>query len=145
MGGVVLAAAERMKAVVFRTHGGPEVLEYVTDFHEPAIGPEDVLVRVRACALNHLDLLVRQGMPTLKLPLPHILGSDVAGEIAKVGDDVPDLEEGERVVANPGLTCGVCEFCIRGEDPLCVDYRILGEHVNGGDAGVVVGPATERP
>ncbi len=107
-----------MKAVIFRTHGGPEVLEYVTDFGEPVLGPMDVLVRVRACALNHLDLFVRQGMPTLKLPLPHILGSDIAGEVAKTGDDVGDLEVGERVVVNPGLTCGECEFCIRGEDPL---------------------------
>jgi len=129
-----------MKAVIFRTHGGPEVLEYVTDFHEPAIGPEDVLVRVRACALNHLDLFVRTGIPTLKLPLPHILGSDVAGEIVKVGDDVSDLEVDERVVVNPGLTCGECEYCIRGEDPLCVEYKILGEHVNGGYAEFVAVP-----
>src|SRR3989449_4762977 len=130
-----------MKAVIFRTHGGPEVLEYVTDFGEPALGPEDVLVRVRACALNHLDLFVRQGMPTLRLPLPHILGSDIAGEIAKVGDGVADLEVGERIVVNPGLTCGECEYCVRGEDPLCVDYRILGEHVHGGYAEYVVVPA----
>jgi NADPH:quinone reductase-like Zn-dependent oxidoreductase len=130
-----------MKAVIFRQHGGPEVLEYVTDFGEPVLGPKDVLVRVRACALNHLDLLVRQGIPTLKLPLPHILGSDVAGEIAKIGDDVADLEVDERVVVNPGLTCGECEYCVRGEDPLCVDYRILGEHVHGGYAEHVVVPA----
>ena len=130
-----------MKAVIFRQHGGPEVLEYVTDFGEPVLGPTDVLVRVRACALNHLDLFVRQGMPTLKLPLPHILGSDVAGEIARVGDDVSDLEVDERVVANPGLTCGECEYCVRGEDPLCVDYKILGEHVHGGYAEYVVVPA----
>ena len=130
-----------MKAVIFRQHGGPEVLEYVTDFGEPVLGPEDVLVRVRACALNHLDLFVRQGMPTLKLPLPHILGSDVAGEIARVGDDVDDPEVDERVVVNPGLTCGECEYCIRGEDPLCVDYKILGEHVHGGYAEYVVVPA----
>src|SRR3989454_2822410 len=129
-----------MKAVIFRTHGGPEVLEYVTDSHEPAIGPSHVLVRVRACALNHLDLFVRTGIPTLKLPLPHILGSDIAGEIAKVGDEVDDLEEGERVVVNPGLTCGECEYCIRGEDPLCVEYKILGEHVNGGYAEFVAVP-----
>src|SRR3990170_924447 len=130
-----------MKAAIFRSHGGPEVLEYVTDFGEPVLGPGDVKVRVRASALNHLDLFVRQGIPTLKLPLPHILGSDVAGEIDKVGDNVRDLAEGERVVVNPGLTCGECEYCIQGEDPLCVDYRILGEHVNGGYAEFVVVPA----
>src|SRR5256712_3619702 len=130
-----------MKAVILRQHGGPEVLEYVTDFGEPALGPQDVIVRVRACALNHLDLFVRQGIPTLKLPLPHILGSDIAGEIAKVGDDVADLQVDERVVVNPGLTCGECEYCVRGEDPLCVDYKILGEHVHGGYAEYVVVPA----
>src|SRR3989449_7239571 len=129
-----------MRAVIFRQHGGPEVLEYVTDFGEPVLGPEDVLVRVRACAVNHQGLVVRQGMPTLRLPLPHILGSDIAGEIAKVGDGVADLEVGERIVVNPGLTCGECEYCVRGEDPLCVNYRILGEHVHGGDAEDVVVP-----
>ena len=130
-----------MKAIIFRSHGGPEVLEHVTDFGEPVLGPGDVTVRVRACALNHLDLFVRQGIPTLKLPLPHILGSDVAGEIAAVGDDVADLEVGERVVVNPSLSCGTCEYCMRGDDPLCVDFKILGEHVNGGYAEHVVVPA----
>ncbi len=130
-----------MRAVPFYEHGGPEVLRFVEDFPEPILGPDDVLVRVRATALNHLDLFVRQGLPTLKLPLPHILGSDVAGEIAKTGDNVADLEVGERVVLNPGLTCGECEYCVMGEDPLCVDYRILGEHVNGGYAEFVAVPA----
>ncbi len=130
-----------MKAVLFRSHGGPEVLEYVTDFGEPVLGPSDVKVRVRACALNHLDLFVRQGIPTLKLPLPHILGSDVAGEVAEVGDDVADLEAGERVAVNPSLSCGTCEYCMRGDDPLCVDFKILGEHVHGGYAEYVVVPA----
>src|SRR3989442_12462188 len=118
-----------MKAVIFRTHGGPEVLEYVTDFGEPALGPKDVLVRVRACALNHLDLFVRQGIPTLRLPLPHILGSDIAGEIATVGDDVADLEVDERVVVNPGLTCAERVDCVPGEHPLCWAYKILRVHV----------------
>ena len=130
-----------MKAAIFRSHGGPEVLEYVTDFGEPVLGPGDVKVRVRASALNHLDLFVRQGIPTLKLPLPHILGSDVAGEVAAVGDDVADLEVGERVAVNPSLSCGECEYCVRGDDPLCVDFKILGEHVNGGYAEYVVVPA----
>src|SRR2546428_12269894 len=130
-----------MKAVIFRSHGGPEVLEYVTDFGEPVLGPGDVLVRVRACALNHPDLVVREGMPCRKRRLPHVLGSDVGAEIARVGDDVDDREVDERVVVNPGLTCGECEYCIRGEDPLCVDYKILGEHVQGGYAEYVVVPA----
>lgn len=130
-----------MKAVAFYEHGGPEVLKVERNFPEPVIGPDDVLLRVRAAALNRLDLFIRQGMPNLKLPLPHILGSDAAGEIAKIGDNVTDLEEGERVLVNPGLTCGQCEFCVAGDDPLCVEYRILGEHVNGAYAEYVVVPA----
>ncbi|OGS51512.1 MAG: alcohol dehydrogenase [Euryarchaeota archaeon RBG_16_68_12] len=130
-----------MKAVIFRTHGGPEVLEPVADFPEPALGPEDVLVRVRAAALNHLDLTVRQGIPTLKLPLPHILGSDVAGEVARIGDDAGGFEVGERVAVNPGLSCGECEFCVAGDESMCVDFKILGEHVNGGYAEYVAVPA----
>ncbi len=130
-----------MKAVVFESHGGPDVLKVVNDFPEPVLGPGDVMLRVRATALNHLDLSVRQGMPTLKLPLPHILGSDVAGEVAEVGDDVADLEVGERVAVNPGLSCGECEFCMRGEESLCADFKILGEHVNGGYAEFVAVPA----
>jgi len=130
-----------MKAVVFEAHGGPEVLKVVPDFPEPVLGPEDVMLRVRATALNHLDLTLRHGIPTLKVPLPHILGSDVAGEVAEVGDDVADLEVGERVAVNPGLSCGECESCMRGEESLCPDFKILGEHVNGGYAEFVVVPA----
>src|SRR5437870_12544002 len=102
-----------MKAVILRQHGGPEVLEYVTDFGEPALGPQDVIVRVRECALNLLDLFVRQGIPTLKLSLPHILGNDIAREIAIVGDDVAELEVDEQVVVNPGLTSGEGRYCVR--------------------------------
>ena len=135
------AVGVAMKAVVFHEHGGPEVLKAVADFPEPALGPADVLVRVRATALNHLDLFVRKGIPGLTLPLPHVLGSDVAGEIAKVGDRVAGLEVGERVTVNPGLSCGRCEFCTRGEESLCVDFKILGEHVKGGYAEYVALPA----
>src|SRR3990170_3233694 len=98
-----------MKAAIFRSHGGPEVLEYVTDFGEPVLGPGDVKVRARASALNHLDLFVRQGIPTLKLPLPHILGWEVAGGGAAGGDDAAALEAGERVAVSPSLSCGECE------------------------------------
>jgi NADPH:quinone reductase-like Zn-dependent oxidoreductase len=129
-----------MKAVLFHEHGGPDVLRY-EDFPDPTLGPNDVLVRVEAVALNHLDLFVRQGWPGLKLPLPHILGADVAGEIAAVGDNVLDLDPGERVVLNPGLSCGECEYCVMGEDSMCVDYKILGEHVHGGYAQSVAVPA----
>jgi NADPH:quinone reductase-like Zn-dependent oxidoreductase len=130
-----------MKAVVLPAYGGPEVLRYVTDFPEPVPGADQILLRVRATSVNHLDLFVREGIPTLKIPLPHILGADAAGEVAQVGSDVSDLEIGERVVVNPGVTCGVCEFCTMGDDALCVDYKILGEHLPGAYAEFVAVPA----
>jgi NADPH:quinone reductase-like Zn-dependent oxidoreductase len=130
-----------MKAVVVPRYGGPEVLELVPDYPDPVPGPDQVVVRVRATALNRLDLFVREGIPALKLTLPHILGCDAAGEIAEVGSDVTDLEAGERVVVNPGISCGRCEFCLTGEDSLCVEYRILGEHLPGAYAEKVAIPA----
>jgi NADPH:quinone reductase-like Zn-dependent oxidoreductase len=122
-----------MKAAIFREHGPIENLEY-TDVPAPIPGPHEVLVRVRAVALNHLDLFVRQGIPGLKLQLPHIGGCDIAGEIEAKGVNVEGWREGERVVINPSLWCGVCEYCIAGEESLCVKYRIIGEHVSGGAA-----------
>ena len=97
-----------MKAVIFSQHGGPEVLRY-TDVAEPTIGSNDVLVRVRACALNHLDIWVRKGMPGVTIPLPHIGGCDIAGEVAKIGGDVSNVHVGERVMLAPGVGCGHCE------------------------------------
>ncbi len=130
-----------MKAVVLPRYGGPEVLEFVEDRPEPVPGPDEVLVHVHAASLNHLDLTVRKGIPTLKLTLPHVLGADLAGEVAKLGSDVTGFEVGDRVVANPGLTCGHCEFCVAGDDSLCPDYQILGEHVPGTYAEYVAVPA----
>lgn len=130
-----------MKAVILPRYGGPEVLEYVEDRPEPVPGPDEVLLHVHAASLNHLDLAVRQGIPSLQLVLPHVLGADVAGEVAKLGSDVAGFEPGDRVVANPGLPCGHCEFCIAGEDSLCPEYRILGEHVPGSYAEYLSVPA----
>jgi NADPH:quinone reductase-like Zn-dependent oxidoreductase len=104
---------------------------------DPKIGPDDALVRVRACALNHLDLFVREGIPALKTPLPFWTGCDIAGDVAEVGANVTNVKAGERVAVNPNLTCGVCEFCLSGEDSLCVRYGILGEHQPGGLAELV--------
>jgi NADPH:quinone reductase-like Zn-dependent oxidoreductase len=129
-----------MKAIVYAEHGGPEVLKY-TDVPEPVIGPGEVLVRVRACALNHLDLWLRKGIPSLKIPLPHIPGSDVAGEVAQVAAGVTNVKTGERVMLQPGLSCGQCEKCLAGEDNLCRSYAILGETVDGGCAEYVKAPA----
>ena len=125
-----------MKALAFHEFGGPDKLKY-EDVPDPKIKPNEVLVRVRACALNHLDLFVREGIPALKTPLPFWTGCDIAGEVAEVGAEVPGVKPGTRVAVNPNLTCGRCEFCAQGEDSLCVRYGILGEHAPGGLAEYV--------
>ena len=129
-----------MKALAIYEHGGIDKLQ-IADLPKPTIGADDVLVNVKAVALNHLDLFVRNGMPTLKLPLPHIPGSDVSGVIAEVGAQVSGLQVGQRVAVNPGLSCGHCEFCIAGEESLCPEFNILGEHSTGGAAEFVRVPA----
>ncbi len=120
-----------MKALAFNEFGGPEKLR-LQDVPDPKAAPGEVLVRVRACALNHLDIFVREGIPALKTPLPFWTGCDIAGDVAEVGPDVTGLRVGDRVCVNPNLTCGRCEFCIQGEDSLCVRYGIVGEHLPGG-------------
>src|SRR6266849_4032308 len=102
-----------MKAVVHSEHGGPEVLRY-TEVAEPKINAAEVLVRVRACALNHLDLWVRHGMPGITIPMPHILGSDIAGEVARVGELVTRVKVGQKVLLAPGIACGQCAACSAG-------------------------------
>ncbi len=129
------------EAIVLRSHGGPEVLVRETiDLPDP--GPREVRVRVRAVALNHLDLWVRRGMPNLKLTYPHRLGSDIVGEIDSVGPGARAFEVGARVVVSPGMSCGVCERCLSGHDNLCRKYAILGEHTSGGYARHVLVPDT---
>jgi NADPH:quinone reductase-like Zn-dependent oxidoreductase len=125
-----------VKAVVFQHHGGPEVLKY-TDAPEPTIRASDVLVRVRACALNHLDLWVRGGLPNVPIPLPHIPGSDVAGEIAQIGSDVTTVRVGHKVVLAPGVTCGKCAACVAGLDNRCRQFTNLGYMIDGGCAEYV--------
>ena len=112
---------------------------------DPKIKPNEVLVRVRACALNHLDLFVREGIPALKTPLPFWTGCDIAGEIAEVGAGVPGVKVGDRVAVNPNLTCGRCEFCVQGEDSLCVRYGILGEHAPGRPGRASARAGRQRP
>jgi NADPH:quinone reductase-like Zn-dependent oxidoreductase len=128
-----------VKAVVFNQHGGPEVLKY-TDAPEPSIRANDVLVRVRACALNHLDLWVRGGLPNVPIPLPHIPGSDVAGEIAQIGADVTTVRVGQKVVLAPGVTCGKCAACLAGLDNRCRQFTNLGYMMDGGCAEFVRAP-----
>lgn len=129
-----------MKAIAIFEHGGVEKLT-LTDQPKPTIGPDDVLINVKAIALNRLDLFVRGGSPALKLPLPHIPGSDGAGVIAEIGANVKELKVGQRVTINPGLSCGHCDFCLAGEQSLCAEFKILGEHTTGTAAEFVKVPA----
>ncbi len=126
-----------MKATVFHKHGSPDVLTY-ENFPDPEVGLNQVLVDVKAVALNHLDLFVRGGIPGLKLEMPHILGSDISGVIKETGNAVSDeLQPGQKVIIDPGRSCGVCEYCIRGEESLCAEYGIIGEHYRGGYAELI--------
>ncbi len=129
-----------MRAVFFREHGGPDRLEE-GDLPAPPVGPSEVRVRVKACALNHLDLFVRGGLPGLKLPLPHVLGSDVAGVVESVGADVKAIRPGAEVVVDPSITCGHCLECVSGRTNFCPEYQILGEHRHGGYAELVTVPS----
>ncbi len=123
-----------MKATVFHEHGGPDVLSF-EDIDTPTIGENQVLIKVKNVALNHLDLFVRGGIPGLKLEMPHILGSDISGEIAEVGNKVSgSLEIGQKIIVDPGVSCGVCEFCITGQESMCSTYGIIGEQFRGGYA-----------
>src|SRR5690554_2248674 len=129
-----------MRAALFHEFGGPDVIR-IEDVPRPEPGPGEVLVQVKAVALNHLDLWVQRGMPQLETRLPHVSGSDVAGVVAELGPGVTGVDVGTRVVINPSLWCGRCEWCERGEESLCVNYRILGEHTWGGMAEYVSVPA----
>jgi NADPH:quinone reductase-like Zn-dependent oxidoreductase len=128
-----------LKAVAITSHGGPEVLE-LQDLPVPEPGPGEVRVRVHACGINHLDLWVRKGLPHLRLRYPHILGSDVAGIVDRVGPGGGDVAEGARVLVAPGVSCGACARCLSGRDNLCANYGILGEHRSGGYAEFIVVP-----
>jgi NADPH:quinone reductase-like Zn-dependent oxidoreductase len=129
-----------MRAALFHEHGGPEVLR-VEEVTRPRPAEGEVLVGVRAAGLNHLDLWVRRGLP-LRIPLPHIGGSDVAGVVEEVGAGVHGWSPGDRVVVNPSLWCGRCRWCIRGQESMCAHFRVLGEHTRGGLAELVAVPAT---
>ena len=128
-----------MKAVIFRQHGGPEELEY-TDVAEPRIRANEVLVEVKACALNHLDIWARKGLPGIEIPLPHILGNDVAGVVREVGELVTWVAAGDEVMVQPGVSCGHCEACLSGKDNFCREYDIIGYRRDGGYAELVAVP-----
>jgi NADPH:quinone reductase-like Zn-dependent oxidoreductase len=125
-------------AVRFHQHGGPEVLRY-EEAPDPVPAPGEALVRVRACALNRLDLWERGGLPHVPIPMPHISGSDVAGEVVSAG--VPDMPPGTRVMLQPGISCGRCIECLSGEDNACDGYQVLGYRDHpGGYAELVTVP-----
>jgi NADPH:quinone reductase-like Zn-dependent oxidoreductase len=128
-----------MKAVIFNEHGSEDVL-HVAEVPEPEIADDEVLVRVKACALNHLDLWIRGGLPGIKFPLPLILGSDISGVVEKVGRVVRNTSPGEEVVLSPALSCMYCEYCLSGRDNLCSQYQTIGYRTPGGYAEYVKVP-----
>jgi NADPH:quinone reductase-like Zn-dependent oxidoreductase len=129
-----------MKAVRFHSHGDPSVLRY-EDAPDPVARPGDVVVRVRACALNRLDLTQRRGLDRVAIPLPHISGADVAGEVLAVGEGTADWAPGDRVMLQPGLSCLRCAACLAGHDNRCASYDVLGYQSAGGYAEQVAVPA----
>lgn len=128
-----------MKAIIFSEHGGPEKLVY-GEVPQPVIGPGEVLIRVKACALNHLDIWIRQGNPSYPISLPHISGSDIAGVVEEVGVQVEGVIVGDRVLVSPGVSCWRCEFCLTGRDNLCQSYSLIGGKMHGGYAEYLKAP-----
>ena len=126
-----------MKAVRIHEFGGPEVLRY-EEAPDPALRKDQVLVRIHACAMNHLDLWVRNGLPGVKLP--HILGSDIAGEVVATGEYVSNFKPGQRVIVAPMHFCGVCEQCVAGLQNQCRDFTVVGNLVDGGNCELIAVP-----
>jgi len=126
-----------MKAVRIHQFGGPEVLKY-DDIPDPQPRKDQVLIRVKACSLNHLDLWVRKGLPGVKLP--HIPGSDVAGEIVEIGEYVSGFTTGQRVLVAPMHFCGYCVNCLAGKQNQCREFTVLGNAVDGGDCELIAVP-----
>lgn len=130
-----------MKANIFYKRGNLDVLQF-KDVPEPELGPNDILVKVEACGINHLDIYTREGSHGVKAPLPHIGGLEPSGTIAAMGSDVTDWKLGERVLVGAFTSDGTCEICLAGNDNLCVNRKIVGVQVDGGFAEYVKIPAT---
>jgi NADPH:quinone reductase-like Zn-dependent oxidoreductase len=128
-----------MKGIAFKQHGGLEVLSYM-DLPEPEPREGEALIAVEACGLNHLDLWVRQGLPGISMPMPHILGSEIVGKVVKFNSSASELKPGDRVLVAPGIHCGRCPPCLAGRDSLCLEFKIVGLQVNGGYAEMAVVP-----
>ena len=129
-----------MQAVQFTEHGGTEVIAY-GDHPDPEPARDEVLVDVKAGALNYLDVWTRRGLPGIDLDLPHVPGSDGAGVVEAVGEDVDRFAPGDRVALSAGVSCGTCEFCRDGEESMCVRFTIIGEHSPGVHAERAAVPA----
>ena len=125
-----------MRAAFFKEHGGADKIIW-GEYKDPVLGPTDVLVKVRACGLNHVDLLLLDGRYPPPEGLPHVNGCDVAGTVADVGTAVKGVTTGQRVVVFPGFSCGTCEYCLGGERTVCVRYGYLGAAKDGGYAEYV--------
>ncbi len=123
-----------MKAVVFEKHGGPEVLQY-TDVPIPKISPTEVLIRVRATALNYNDIWAREGVPGYELPFPHISGSDASGVVEAIGSAVKNIKIGDEVIVSPCISCGQCTYCLKGKQLFCSSFREWGFRTGPLDGG----------
>lgn len=131
-----------MKALTIAGHGGTDRIVFRDDLPVPELRtPTDVLLRVRAAALNHLDLWVLEGLPGVTLTPDWVVGTDASGVVEAVGAAVTHVRPGDSVVVNAGVSDRTCEYCLDGEQPLCPRYRVLGEHVSGLAAEYVVVPA----
>ncbi|HET6371713.1 MAG TPA: zinc-binding dehydrogenase [Candidatus Polarisedimenticolia bacterium] len=128
-----------MKAVVIHEHGEVDKLA-IEEVETPIPAPDEVLIQVKACAMNYLDLWVRKGVPGQKMPLPMIPGSDISGVVKKAGPFARGVKAGDRVVVSPGISCGRCTQCLSGRDNLCASYGIIGENRDGGCAEYVCVP-----
>ncbi len=128
-----------MRAAYFKEHGGADKIIY-GDYRDPVPEAKEVVVRVRACALNGVDLLLLDGRFPPPEGLPHVNGCEVTGTVEAWGTGVKGLARGQRVILFPGFSCGSCEYCLRGERTVCVRYGYLGAHKDGGYAELVKAP-----
>lgn len=130
-----------MNAIALYEHGGTDKLVYTTDFPVPTIGPDEVLIEVKATAVNRVDLVVRAGYPGIQVPMPHVLGGDIAGTVAELGAAVKGFSIGQRVTTWPLIACGKCALCAEGKENLCLNWKYFGLHRHGGYAQFVAAPA----
>ena len=123
----------------FHEHGGVDRLRH-EGRPDPSMKDNEVLIRVRVCALDHLDIWGRRGLPGIQIPLPHVSGSDICGDVVSAGELVSRVHIGDAVIVSPGLSCGMCEYCLSGWDSMCRSYKIIGYLVDGGYAELVSVP-----